>query len=794
MKSGLIIGLITGLVAEAILLATLAATVGLGPPGWVAGMACAVVTNVALARGLVRSGANEPTPGEWITLLRATLVGGIAALVADALDRPVPVLTLVALAAVALALDTVDGGVARRTHTVTRLGGRFDMEVDAWLILVLSVYVAQGVGAWVLAIGAARYVFVAAGWLLPWMRAAARPRHWNKVVAAIQGIVLTVAAADVLPRVIIKVVLVIAAALLAESFGREILSLWRHRQIERHARQVAQTRSTFLSAAATASAGLLVWLALVAPNQITLFVPGTFVRIPAAGLGIVALALILPRIARRVVAVAFGVVLSLLLLLKILDMGFFVVFDRPFDTLSDWSYFGPGVGVLRDTVGRVAALVVVVGAVLLIAAIMVIVPLAVARLVQAVARHRRGSLRTIAAVGVIWIVCAAAGVHVGSGGPVASTSASSTVYRALHQLHRNIVDRQVFAAQIVDDPLANIPGNCMLAGLRGKDVLLIFVESYGRVAVHGSSFAPGVDAVLKAGTRRLQSAGFYSRSAFLTSPTFGGISWLAHSSMESGLWVDRQQRYNQLLASDRMTLVSAFKRAGWRTVSDVPADTRKWPQGAHFYRFDKLYNAYNVGYRGPKFSYATMPDQYTLAAFHRLELAKTNRPPIMAEIDLVSSHDPWTPLPRLVPWDQLGDGTIFDGMPAQGISPAVAFKDSDTVRALYGRSVEYTLSAIFSYVTTYPDPNLVLIVLGDHQPWEQVSGNHPGHDVPGSIIAHDPAVLARLSGWGWQDGMLPGPGAPVWPMSAFRGRFLTVFSYGCLPANGVRPQPRVAPF
>jgi len=778
-RTGLIVGWSTGLIAAVALLAALAATVGLGAPGWVAGMTCAVVINVVLARELARSHASELTPGEWVTLLRATLLGGLVALVADALDQPVPVVTLVALAAVALALDAVDGWVARWTDTATGLGARFDMEVDAGLILVLSVYVAHRVGTWVLMIGAARYVFVAAGWLLPWLRAAAPPRYWNKVVAAIQGIVLTVAAADVLPRVAIEVLLVVAAALLAESFGREVGWLFRHRQVARHSREAAPTRIAFRSAAIIVLAGLVVWFALLAPTRIAGFVPGAFVRIPAAGLITVALALNLPSIARRVVAVAFGMALGLSLLLKILDMGFFMVFDRPFDVLSDWHYFGPGMGVLSDTVGHLGALVVVAAVALLIVAVVVVVLWAVVRLLRAAAHHRQESLRAVAALGVIWIVCAVGGVRVGLNTPVASTSASRLVYGTVHGLYHDIADRQAFAAQIAHDPLAATPGNRLLAGLRGKDVLLLFVESYGRVAVHGSSFASGVDAVLEAGTRQLQAAGFFSRSAFLTSPTFGGISWLAHSSMESGLWVDSQQRYNQLLVSDRMTLASAFNRAGWRTVSDVPADTRNWPQGKLFYHFDELYYARNVAYRGPKFSYATMPDQYTLAAFHRLELAKANRPPIMAEIDLVSSHDPWTPLPRLVPWDQLGNGTIFDGMPAQGESPAVAFKDPDTVRALYGRSIEYTLSSIFSYVTAYPDPNLVLIVLGDHQPWKQVSGNHPGHDVPVSIIAHDPAVLARISSWGWQDGMLPGPEAPVWPMSGFRDRFLTAFSDAC---------------
>ena len=73
----------------------------------------------------------------------------------------------------ALVLDSVDGRVARRTASTTAVGARFDMEVDAFLILVLSAYVVQSVGLWVLTIGAARYAFVAAGWLLPWFAAMA---------------------------------------------------------------------------------------------------------------------------------------------------------------------------------------------------------------------------------------------------------------------------------------------------------------------------------------------------------------------------------------------------------------------------------------------------------------------------------------------------------------------------------------------------------------------------------------------------------------------------------------------
>jgi hypothetical protein len=110
------------------------------------------------------------------------------------------------------------------------------------------------------------------------------------------------------------------------------------------------------------------------------------------------------------------------------------------------------------------------------------------------------------------------------------------------------------------------------------------------------------------------------------------------------------------------------------------------------------------------------------------------------------------------------------------------FSDPDQARAAYGRSIEYTLSTIFSFVQRYGDKDLVLVVLGDHQPASLVTGQGVGHDVPISVIAHDPKVMDQLVGWGWQDGLRPSPQAPVWRMNAFRDRFLTAF--GSSPASG----------
>jgi phosphatidylglycerophosphate synthase len=227
------LGPVAGLAGQFLLLGWLGGSVGVGLLGWLAGLAYGALMNGLLLRGLERSGATRLGPANVVTLIRATLVGGVTALVADGFARPVPVVALVALATVALLLDGVDGQVARRTGTVSAVGARFDMEVDAFLILVLSVLVARSVGWWVLAIGATYYAHLAAGWALPWLRATVPPRYWRKPVAAIQGIVLTVAVASILPTPVHAALLVLALILLAESFGRDDVWLWRRDRLAR---------------------------------------------------------------------------------------------------------------------------------------------------------------------------------------------------------------------------------------------------------------------------------------------------------------------------------------------------------------------------------------------------------------------------------------------------------------------------------------------------------------------------------------------------------------------------------
>ncbi len=770
-----LVGPLTGLIVQLLLLAALAATVGLGVAGWVIGVTCGVIMNAALARGLVRSGSDRLGAATWVTLARATLAVGVAALVADSFAEPAPVALLVTLTVVALALDAVDGQLARRTGTTSALGARLDGEVDAFLIAALSVYVADSVGAWVLAIGAARYVFMAGEWLLPWMRAPLPPRTWRRVVAATQGIVLVIAAADVLPVGLTRLALVLALVVLAESFGRDTWWLWRHRD----AADAAPGRvRAALSGVVTIGAVLIVWAALIVPNRMSELTPGAFVRLPLEGLVGIAIAVCLPVVARRVLAVVAGLVLGALVLVALLDIGFREGFDRPFNPVDDWFYAGIGIETLREAVGPTETNLVIAAAVALLVALLVVPPLALLRVTRVAAEQRRRTVQTLTGLAVVWAGCWALGVAVVPGAPVAATSAANIAGREVQAVRTGLEGRAEFGREIARDSFRDAPADRLLTGLRGKDVLLVFVESYGRVALENPEISAPITAILDRGTRQLRDRGFSARSAYLTSSTYGGLSWLAHSTLQAGVWVDGQRRYDQLVTSGRFTLSKAFKRAGWRTVGVVPAHTRDWPEGSLLYDHDRVYDQRNLGYRGRTFSYAAMPDQYALLALQRFELSRRPRPAVFAEVDLVSSHTPWTRIPQLVDWSKVGDGSVFAGMPAGTVTATELWKDPARVRAAYGTSIEYSLDTLLSFVARYGGDDLVVVMLGDHQPSSNVSGRGATHDVPVSVIARDPAVFDQIAGWGFADGLRPGPDAPVWPMDAFRDRLLGAFSAG----------------
>ncbi|GLY05623.1 sulfatase-like hydrolase/transferase [Actinoplanes sp. NBRC 101535] len=531
----------------------------------------------------------------------------------------------------------------------------------------------------------------------------------------------------------------------------------------------------------TGFALLLVFLALIVPDQITRLPPGNsvwtaLVRIPVEALVAGMLLLSLPQKGRfrRVFTITIGVILGLLTVVKLVDVGFFAVLARRFDPVLDWALFDDGFNFLVDSLGRPSAIGVAVGVAVLAVGLVAGMTWAIQRLGGILTAHRARAWRGLGTVGVAWVALAALGVQLIGGIPVASYTASELAAHTALALPNDLRDRERFAAEVKIDAYRDQPGDQLLTALRDKDVMLAFIESYGRDAVENPEFNGAVLNSLAANTERLAKAGFSARSGWLTSPTSGGGSWLAHSTFLSGMWVENEARYRSLVASDRLTLTRAFKNSGHRSVGVEPGISFAWPEG-QFYGYDHIYDSHTLGYNGPAFSWSSMPDQFVMKAYHDLEHSKTDRPKLAAEITLTSSHTPWAPVPGMLDWDAMGDGSVYGPVVADAETPQSLYKDNHRVRTEYARSIAYSVDSLMQYLEKYGDENTVMVFLGDHQPNSIVVGLNASHDVPITVVAKDPKVLDRIASWGWTDGIKPDTAAPVWRMDTFRDRFLAAY-------------------
>jgi len=528
----------------------------------------------------------------------------------------------------------------------------------------------------------------------------------------------------------------------------------------------------------TVIAAVVVFFALVFPDQLgrykaEYFWPGAFLRIPLEGLLGAAILIVLPARWRTRAAVLLGLGLAGLTVLKVINVGFLNVLNRRFDPVLDWPLFSDGYNALTETNGKATADAAVAGAIVLVAVLLTVITLATVRLAKVTPRFRRPASGTLVALSAAWIVFALLGTQLYPGAPIASDSTAATAKQTALKIPGAIRDRQEFTAESQQDAFRNVPADQLLSGFTGHDLVIGVVESYGRSVLENPHMAQMVDPTLAAGTKQLAAAGFSAKSGFLTSSTYGGGSWLAHGSFQSGLWIDNQSRYRQLIAGDRLTLTNAFHKGGWNTVGVEPGNTRAWPE-ASFYGYNQVYDNRNLGYEGPRFGWSNMPDQYTLKSFQDQVYAK-KQGPLMAEITMTSSHEPWTPVPQMVDWNSIGNGTIYGPMAQQGEKRSVLWKSPSKTQTEYAKSIAYSVQSLISWATTYGDDDLVMVFFGDHQPVPLVSGQGASHDVPITIVAKDPKIFDKISSWGWQDGLKPNPEAPVWKMDQFRDKFLTAF-------------------
>ncbi|OLC51893.1 MAG: hypothetical protein AUH43_01460 [Acidobacteria bacterium 13_1_40CM_65_14] len=291
------------------------------------------------------------------------------------------------------------------------------------------------------------------------------------------------------------------------------------------------------------------------------------------------------------------------------------------------------------------------------------------------------------------------------------------------------------------------------AGVKGADVFLIFIESYGAVSYERPEFAARLaasrarlDAAIRATDRDVVSA-------YVESPTFGGGSWLAHLSLLSGIEVRDPDTNALLMTQNRDTLARSFGRRGFRTVALMPGLRQSWPEGT-FYGFDEIYGADRLAYRGPEFGWFAIPDQFSLDRLDALEVGRPSRPPLFVFFPTISTHFPFSPTPPYQPdWRRIATARPYDGPDiVRAYAGEPNWKDFGPG---YVEAMAYDFATIEGYLRKRPDRDFVMILLGDHQPPAAVSGEAAPWDVPVHVIARRKHVLDGLLAHGFREGLTP---------------------------------------
>lgn len=329
-----------------------------------------------------------------------------------------------------------------------------------------------------------------------------------------------------------------------------------------------------------------------------------------------------------------------------------------------------------------------------------------------------------------------------------------------------------------------------LGNVAGADVVVVFLESYGAVTYDDARIAAEVGPKRAAFAAAASAAGANRHvvSAFVESPTFGGGSWLAHSSLLAGLTVRTQNAYLRVLASERTTLARQFAAAGYRTTAWFPGLRGAWPEG-EFYGFDEIVGAPELDYRGPAFGWWRVPDQYVLAKLEARERAQplSERAPLFAVVATISTHIPYRPVPPLAHgWERLLSAEPFA---ADDVAAALAVPPRwfDLGEA-YAATFAYTFDYLAEYLRRLrEDDDFVLVLVGDHQPQAGVTGRRARWDVPVHVVTSRGAVAQALIAAGFVRGVELAGEEHVGSMADLTGILLGAFDS---QANSRAPRKR----
>lgn len=311
-----------------------------------------------------------------------------------------------------------------------------------------------------------------------------------------------------------------------------------------------------------------------------------------------------------------------------------------------------------------------------------------------------------------------------------------------------------------------------LGRVHDADVFIVFLESYGAVAFDHPGYAAALAPARAVLERAVKAAGHNAVSARVASPTFGGRSWLAHASLLTGIDVREPRAYDLLLTTRQPTLVTQFRRSGFRTVALMPGLRSDWPEGA-FWDFDAILGSRELDYAGPEFGWWRIPDQYALARLHRDEVLRAGGAPLFVFFPTITSHAPFRPTPPYQPdWQRLLGAAPYDAAPlaaALGQAP-----EWSNLGPAYGDALAYAYAVLAGFLQQSRPRDAVFVVIGDHQPPGSVSGPGQPWDVPVHVIASREEVLAAFAAAGFAAGLTPPP-RTLGPMHELHALLLAAF-------------------
>lgn len=484
---------------------------------------------------------------------------------------------------------------------------------------------------------------------------------------------------------------------------------------------------------------------------------------------------------RRVFFAALSAFALLLLCFRAADSLVPLFFDRPFELYTDWSYLPDLYALMRDTQGPL----LFYPALAALAAVLAAAGYGLYRAFAALATgFRRATYRAVflGASGLLVLLSLTAGLPFVSGSSLPRLV--EEVVKAARRPAYAEAQREYLAER------SNETVSAPLSGLGGVDVLVFIVESYGYTLysepVHFDPIRKDLERI-EAG---LQGAGYRLVSTFLDSPAFGGNSWLADSTLASGVRVENEEAYRLLLSSDVTPMAGYFNEAGYRTVTAMPATTYAWPEGDYF-RFEKQYHFKDLGYRGPNLKWAPMPDQYVLDVMHRKEVA-TAAQPLFLQYVLVSSHYPFNLIPRYFEdWDQIGDGSLYAREGSVQTLPIRAGSQTAGAEG-YVAAMRYELTVIGEYLRRFIDEQSLVVVLGDHQPYSGITGKGKPWSVPVHVISRRAELLEPFRNRGYTPGLIPRQPPPHQGLESFLPGILEDFSPAAPAGEAPRPSQPAA--